>query len=99
MYTVQSLWTMAREQLDVTVLVFANRSYRILHGELSSVGVANPGPRAIDMLTLNRPDLGWVDMARGMGVEGCRVADARDLARAMETGLAVEGPYLIEIEL
>ncbi|MHA1553625.1 MAG: acetolactate synthase large subunit [Alphaproteobacteria bacterium] len=99
MYTVQSLWTMAREQLDITVLVFANRSYRILHGELAAVGVANPGPRAIDMLTLNRPELDWVDMARGMGVEGCRVADARDLARALEVGLATAGPYLIEIEI
>jgi acetolactate synthase-1/2/3 large subunit len=96
---VQALWTMAREQLDVTVLVFANHSYRILHGELTNVGVNNPGPRAIDMLTLNRPNLGWVDMARGMGVEGCRVSDARDLARAIQSGLAVEGPYLIEIEL
>ena len=99
MYTVQSLWTMAREQLDITVLVFANRSYRILHGELTNVGVANPGPRAIDMLTLNRPELGWVEMANGMGVEGCRVADTRDLARAIEVGLATASPYLIEIEL
>jgi acetolactate synthase-1/2/3 large subunit len=99
MYTVQSLWTMAREQLDVTVLVFANHSYRILHGELTAVGALNPGPRAIDMLTLNRPNLSWVDMASGMGVEGCRVTDARALARAIEAGLAVEGPYLIEIEL
>lgn len=99
MYTVQSLWTMARENLDITVLVFANRSYRILHGELSNVGVQNPGPRAQDMLTLNRPDLGWVDMARGMGVEGTRVSDVTSLARALEAGLASEGPYLIEIEL
>jgi acetolactate synthase-1/2/3 large subunit len=99
MYTVQSLWTMARENLDITVLVFANHSYRILHGELANVGVANPGPRAVDMLTLNRPELGWVEMARGMGVEGCRVADTCDLARALEVGLAVAGPYLIEIEL
>jgi len=99
MYTVQSLWTMAREQLDVTVLVFANRSYRILHGELSGVGVENPGPRAIDMLTLNRPELDWVAMARGMGVEACRVSEAPDLAQALEAGLACEGPYLIEIML
>ncbi|HSF95433.1 MAG TPA: acetolactate synthase large subunit [Thermohalobaculum sp.] len=99
MYTVQSLWTMAREKLDITILVFANRSYRILHGELANVGAANPGPRAIDMLTLNRPVLDWVDLARGMGVEGCRVSDTGDLARAMETGLATDGPYLVEIEL
>jgi len=99
MYTVQSLWTMARENLDITVLVFANRSYRILHGELANVGVANPGPRAVDMLTLNRPELDWVEMARGMGVEACRVADTGDLAQAMAAGLASTGPYLIEIEL
>jgi acetolactate synthase-1/2/3 large subunit len=99
MYTVQSLWTMARENLDITVLVFANHSYRILHGELTNVGVANPGPRAIDMLTLNRPNLGWVEMARGMGVDGCRVTDTHDLARALKAGLAITGPYLIEIEL
>ena len=99
MYTVQALWTMARERLDITVLIFANRSYRILHGELAAVGVANPGPRAIDMLTLNRPELGWVDLARGMGVEGCRVADTRALARAIEVGLATANPYLIEIEM
>ena len=99
MYTVQSLWTMAREHLDITVLIFANHSYRILHGELANVGVANPGPRAIDMLTLNRPELGWVEMAHGMGVEGCWVANTRDLARAMEVGLSTTSPYLIEIEL
>ena len=81
------------------VLVFANRSYRILHGELTNVGVENPGPRAIDMLTLNRPELSWVDMAHGMGVEACRVADTRELARAIEVGLATSSPYLIEIEL
>ena len=99
MYTVQSLWTMARENLDITILVFANKTYRILHGELRNVGVQNPGPRAQDMLTLNRPDLGWVDMARGMGVEGTKVTDAGELAKALAAGLASEGPYLIEVDL
>ncbi|MEM7177789.1 MAG: acetolactate synthase large subunit [Pseudomonadota bacterium] len=97
MYSVQALWTMAREALDVTVVIFANRSYRILHGELTNVGVANPGPRAVDMLTLNRPELNWVELARGMGVEGCRVDDTAALARAMADGLASDGPYLIEV--
>lgn len=99
MYTVQSLWTIARESLDVTVLVFSNRSYKILHGELINVGVRNPGPRAVDMLSLTRPDLDWVAMARGMGVEGMKVDTCEDLARAFEAGLAVDGPYLIEVEL
>ena len=97
MYTVQSLWTMAREGLDITVLIFANRSYRILRGELTNVGVGNPGPRAIDMLSLDRPDLGWVDMARGMGVEGEKVEDAAALTDAIRTGLSTDGPYLVEV--
>ncbi len=97
MYTVQSLWTMAREGLDITTVIFANRSYRILHGELKNVGAANPGPRARDMLTLDRPELNWVDMARGMGVEGCRVESNADLADALRAGLASDGPYLVEV--
>jgi len=96
MYTVQALWTLAREGLDVTVVIFANRAYQILRGELTNVGVQNPGPRAIDMLSLDRPELGWVDMARGMGVEAHRVEDTDALARALEDGLATPGPVLIE---
>ncbi|MFT5507279.1 MAG: acetolactate synthase-1/2/3 large subunit [Hyphomicrobiaceae bacterium] len=99
MYTVQSLWTMARENLDITILVFSNRSYKILRGELTNVGVQNPGPRAIDMLSLNRPDLDWVAMAKGMGVDGVKVDDCEGLAKAFANGLDHEGPYLIEIEL
>jgi acetolactate synthase-1/2/3 large subunit len=97
MYTVQSLWTMAREGLDVTVLIFANRTYNILRGELTNVGVRNPGPRAIDMLSIDRPDLDWVEMAKGMGVEACRVADSEALAKAFDAGLGSQGPYLIEV--
>lgn len=99
MYTVQSLWTIAREELDVTIMVFSNRSYKILRGELTNVGVQNPGPRAVDMLSLTRPDLDWVAMAAGMGVKGCKVSDNKALAKAFETGLATDGPYLIEVEV
>lgn len=97
MYTLQALWTMAREQLDVTVVIFANQSYEILRGELTNVGVQNPGPRAVDMLSLNRPELGWIEMARGMGVDGCRAEDAPGLEAAIKAGLSVSGPYLIEL--
>ena len=99
MYTVQSLWTIARENLDVTILVFSNRSYKILRGELTNVGVQNPGPRAVDMLTLNRPNLDWVSMAKGMGVEAQKVDELGALAKAFEKGLSVDGPYLIELEM
>jgi acetolactate synthase I/II/III large subunit len=99
MYTLQSLWTMARENLHVTVLIFANRSYNILRGELTNVGVRNPGPRAIDMLTIGRPDLDWVRLARGMGVEGSRATNCEQLAKALAAGLRSQGPYLIEVGL
>jgi len=99
MYTVQAIWSMARENLDVTILVFANRSYQILRGELKGVGVRNPGPRAIDMLSLDRPAIDWVDMARSMGAEACRVSDAPSLSHALAAGFASQGPYLIEAEM
>jgi len=99
MYTVQGLWTMARENLDIVTLVFANHSYQILRGELTNVGVGNPGPRAIDMLSLDRPALDWVQMARAMGVTATRVDSCEALEAALEDGLAAGGPSLIEITL
>ena len=97
MYTPQSLWTQARENLDVTTIIFANRDYEILKGELSRVGASNPGPKALDMLTLDRPVLDWVQMAGSMGVDAKRVDTAEDFAKALASGLAVQGPYLIEV--
>ncbi|MCR9127634.1 MAG: acetolactate synthase large subunit [Rhodobacteraceae bacterium] len=99
MYTVQALWTMAREALDITVVIFANRSYRILRGDLTNVGVGNAGPRAIDMLSLDRPTLDFVQMARSMGVEACQAADCDALEQALAEGIAHPGPYLIEAVL
>ncbi len=99
MYTIQALWTIARENLDITILVFANKTYRILQGELTNVGVANPGPRAVDMLTIGRPELGWCDMAKGMGVEAVSVTGTKELAKALEAGLDSTGPFLIELDM
>ena len=99
MYTPQALWTQAREGLDVTTLVFANRSYNILKGELANVGAGEPGPRARDMLSLDRPDIGWTGIASSMGVAAERAETAEDLCAAMARGLAAEGPYLIEVVL
>jgi acetolactate synthase-1/2/3 large subunit len=97
MYTPQALWTMAREGLDITVMIFANRSYEILRGELAKMGAGNPGPRAVDMLSLDRPEIGWTALARGMGVEATRVEDCAALERALAAGLEVSGPALIEV--
>ena len=96
-YTMQSLWTMAREKLDIVTVIFANRSYAILRGELAGVGAGNPGPKAIDMLTLDRPDPDWVHIARGLGVDALRVADCDQLVKALKAALAEKGPRLIEV--
>ena len=97
MYTLQALWTMAREQLDVTTVVMANRSYRILHGEFAAVGAGAPGRRATDMLTLDRPHLDWVALARGHGVEAGQATTLDEFAAQLRRGLATTGPYLIEL--
>ncbi|SDC37848.1 acetolactate synthase large subunit [Ruegeria marina] len=99
LYMPQALWTMAREALDITVVIWANRSYRILLGELSGVGVMNPGPRALDMLSLERPVIDWVAQAGSLGVPACRVDRAEDFALALGRGFAEDGPNLIEVVL
>jgi acetolactate synthase-1/2/3 large subunit len=99
MYTLQALWTMARENLDVTVIVLANRAYHILRNELKAMGAGTPGQRATDMLTLDRPNLDWVALARGHGVEGGRVDTLEGFAREFERAIAHRGPNLIELVL
>jgi acetolactate synthase-1/2/3 large subunit len=97
MYTLQALWTMARESLAVTIVVFANRAYRILRGEFDHVGAGSPGQRASDMLSLDRPALDWRALARGHGVESAQAADLGEFARQLQRGLASDGPFLIEL--
>ena len=99
MYTIQGLWTQAREGLDVTTVLFANRAYASLRHELTNVGAENPGRKALDMLDLGRPDLDFVSLARGMGVEAGRATTADELNNQLAAGLASQGPYLIEAVL
>jgi acetolactate synthase-1/2/3 large subunit len=99
MYTLQALWTMAREGLDVTTVVFANRDYAVLKREFSYLGIGNPGTRALDMFEIGRPDLDWVQLAKGMGVPGTRVTSLAEFAKALRNGLESEGPTLIEVPL
>jgi acetolactate synthase-1/2/3 large subunit len=96
MYTIQSLWTMAREQLDVTVVIFNNRSYAILNIELERVGAKEGGPKAKSQLDLGRPDLDFVALAEGQGVPAVRAETGEDLTAALERALAEPGPHLIE---
>ena len=99
MYTIQALWTQAREALDVTTVIFNNRSYAILNMELSRVGAGEPGPKALDMLDLSRPDLDFVALAQGMGVDAVRPATADELADAFRRAMAEPGPHLIDVVL
>jgi acetolactate synthase-1/2/3 large subunit len=96
LYTLQALWTMARESLDVTVLVCANRVYRILQVELARAGVAEPGPGARALTQLGPPVIDWVAAARAFGVPGSRVTSADALADALRGSFAEPGPSLIE---
>ena len=96
MYTLQSLWTMARERLDVTVIIFANRGYQILWGELNNLGVGHVGRNAAAMFDVDDPMLDWVALARGHGVAGARAASPVEFAAALQEGLERPGPYLIE---
>jgi acetolactate synthase I/II/III large subunit len=99
MYTVQALWTQAREGLDVTTILLNNRSYAILKHELANLGAGAAGRRALDMMELDRPALDWIGLARGMGVEAQRAETLEELERHFAAGLRSEGPYLIDLML
>jgi acetolactate synthase-1/2/3 large subunit len=96
MYTLQALWTMARENLDVTVIILNNGSYAILNIELQRVGVANPGPKALSLLDLKRPDLNWVSLSQGMGVPAVRADSVEAFQAAFADAVAQKGPFLID---
>lgn len=99
MYTIQSLWTMAREQLDVTVVIFDNRSYRILRGELINMGGPTPGVNADRMLNLDAPDLDWVAMAKGHGVPATATDTLAGFEQALKRANATPGPSLIALRI
>ncbi|WP_354202923.1 thiamine pyrophosphate-dependent enzyme [Bradyrhizobium sp. JR4.1] len=92
MYTVQGLWTQAREKLNVLTIVYANRAYRILQGEMTNFGVNVYGVNAKRMLEPDEPRLDWCALARGMGVEAGRAQTALEFRRLLEAGLAANGP-------
>ncbi len=99
MYTNQALWTMARENLDVTTIVFVNHSYRILNIELQRTGAGNPGPAAQTMLNLGTPEIDWVALGKAQGVHSEAVATAVEFDEAFERAMSIEGPKLIAVLL
>ncbi|MGA2696097.1 MAG: acetolactate synthase large subunit [Terriglobales bacterium] len=99
MYTLQALWTMARESLDITTVVFANRAYGVLKREFAGLGVGDPGPHAQSLFDIGHPNLDWVQLAKGMGVPAQRADSLEDFARALQAGFEGNGPSLIEVPL
>jgi acetolactate synthase-1/2/3 large subunit len=95
-YTMQALWTMARENQDVTVVIYANRSYAILNIELQRVGAIGAGPKALSMLDLHNPEMNWVKIAEGLGVEASRAETAQDFCAQYASAMKQRGPRLIE---
>lgn len=99
MYTVQALWTMARENLDVLTIVFVNNSYRILKIELERTGAGNPGPAANGMLSLGSPEIDWVKLSEGLGVGAESVATCAQFNDALQRAVATRGPRLIACQI
>jgi acetolactate synthase-1/2/3 large subunit len=96
MYTIQALWSMAREETDVVVVIMNNRSYAILNIELARVGAGQPTPKTLSMLDLSRPDLDFVALAQGMGVRASRASTAEEFDAQLAEAMASAGPRLIE---
>lgn len=97
MYTIQSLWTQAREGLNVTNLIFSNKAYAILQVELERVGALETGDRATSMLSLDNPEINWVSLANSLGVPAKRTLTVEEFHKAFSDGMNSEGPSLIEI--
>ncbi|MBF7729440.1 acetolactate synthase large subunit [Pseudomonas sp. N040] len=96
-YTMQALWSMARENLDITVVIYANRSYAILNIELQRVGATGAGAKALSMLDLHNPEMNWVKIAEGLGVEASRATTCAEFASQYGAAMQQKGPRLIEV--
>jgi acetolactate synthase I/II/III large subunit len=99
LYTAQALWTMAREQLDVTVLLCANHRYNILVGELARAGMSQPGPASHALTDLGGPRIDWQALARAYGVPATQASTAEQMTQRLEEALAEPGPSLVELLL
>ncbi|MDR5759182.1 acetolactate synthase large subunit [Caballeronia sp. LZ035] len=99
MYTIQSLWTQARESLNVTTIIFANNSYAILKAEYANMGAGAPGERALSMIDIDKPRIDWLAMAKSMGVPAVAVETAEGFYKALTDSTHADGPCLIEVRL
>ena len=96
-YTCQALWTQAREKLDVLTVLFANNAYNVLRFEMKNMGIMELGDNAKSMLNIGNPEIDWVSLAKGFGVEGAKVTSMEEFAAAFSRGVAYKGPYLLHV--
>ena len=99
MYTLQALWTQAREELNITTLICSNRRYEILKLEMAKAGIQAAGSSAQTLTDLGNPELDWVNLSQGLGVPAVAVDTCENLARQLKIALREPGPHLIEIQL
>jgi acetolactate synthase I/II/III large subunit len=99
MYTLQGLWTMAREGLNVTTVIFANRAYGVLKREFANLGIGEPGSTASNLFNIGRPDLDWVSLSRGMGVPATKAHSLEEFVSLLQRGFEDDGPSLIEVSV
>jgi acetolactate synthase I/II/III large subunit len=99
MYTLQALWTMARESLNVTTVIFANRAYGVLSREFANLSVGEPGPMAKSLFSIGDPDLDWISLAKGMGIPGQSADSLERFASLLQRGMANNGPSLIQVSV
>jgi acetolactate synthase-1/2/3 large subunit len=95
LYTAQALWTQAGENLNVTTVILSNRSYAILHLEMERVRANTPGRRAAALLDLSMPDLDFVHLAQGLGLDAMRATTAEEFSTALQQAASEPGPFLI----
>lgn len=97
MYTVQALWSMAREKTDITIVLLNNNSYAILNVELERLKTDEPNDKTLSMLDLSNPEINWVQIAEGMDVPASRVTTVSDFKTQFAAAMAQRGPRLIEV--
>ena len=98
-YQPQALWTAARQQLDMVVIIFANRKYNILHNEMRNVGVPEFGPKAQALLDIDNPAIDFVSLATALGVPAAAVSTMDELSALLDESTTQRGPFLIEVRL
>lgn len=97
-YTIQCLWTQARENLNVTTVIYANRQYNILNAEYARLGITDPGPAATSLFDIGNPEIDWVAMAASMGVPGAKASTAEELCALLQRSVREPGPFLIQAQ-